>query len=199
MAQLSLGRGVLVCGAGPIGLITLAAARASGAHPIVITDLDSDRLAFARTFVPGCVTYKVNPELEPRANGRVIRELFGDLEYDSPETVLECTGVESSICTAAYSARRGGKIVVIGVGKEIINNLPFMHLSLAEIDLRFVNRYHDTWPPAIACLSGGILDLKGLVTHRIPLERASDAMRIAANPEEASIKVMVVDEVDITL
>ena len=77
--------------------------------------------------------------------------------------------------------------------------ITLIDFSSRQIDLRFVNRYHDTWPPAIACLSGGILDLKGLVTHRIPLERASDAMRIAANPEEASIKVMVVDEVDITL
>jgi L-iditol 2-dehydrogenase len=47
----------------------------------------------------------------------------------------QASRVESSVCTAAYSARRGGKVVMIGVGKDIKNNLPFMHLSPAEVFL----------------------------------------------------------------
>jgi len=134
-AELTLGRGVVVCGAGPIGLIALAAARASGAHPIVVTDLEPRRLEFAKEFVPSCMTYQVNPSLDAQGNAAGIRKLFGDEEYYAPETVLECTGVESSVCTAAYTARRGGSVVVIGVGKAIMNNLPFMHMSLAEVSL----------------------------------------------------------------
>lgn len=132
-AGLSLGRGVVVCGAGPIGLIALAAARASGAHPIVVTDVEPGRLAFAKDLVPSCVTYQVDLSKDAQENARAIRFLFGENEYVAPETVLECTGVESSVCTAAYTARRGGTVMVIGVGKTIMNNLPFMHLSLAEV------------------------------------------------------------------
>jgi L-iditol 2-dehydrogenase len=135
-AGLSLGRGAVIAGAGPIGLIALAAARASGAHPLVITDLESSRLEFAKKFVPTASTYLVNRQLDPASNAKKIRELF-DFEnvgeYGAPETVLECTGVESSVVTAAYTARRGGTVMVIGVGREIMNNLPFMHLSLAEV------------------------------------------------------------------
>ncbi|KAJ5971494.1 Polyketide synthase enoylreductase [Penicillium vulpinum] len=193
-AGLSLGRGVVVCGAGPIGLIALAAARASGAHPIVVTDLEPSRLAFAKDFVPSCITYEVDRTKDSKGNAEAIRALFGSEEYFAPETILECTGVESSVCTAAYTARRGGTVMVIGVGKAIMNNLPFMHISLAEIDLRFINRYRDTWPPAIACLSGGILDLKKLVSHVFPLERAEDALHLCADTRNGSIKVLVVDE-----
>lgn len=132
-AGLTLGRGVVVCGAGPIGLIALAAARASGAHPIVVTDLEPRRLAFAKEFVPSCMTYQVDRTKDAEGNAAAIRALFGDSEYVAPEVVLECTGVESSVCTAAYTARRGGTVMVIGVGKSIMNNLPFMHLSLAEV------------------------------------------------------------------
>ncbi|KAK9563091.1 hypothetical protein V6Z77_003456 [Aspergillus fumigatus] len=196
VARLNLGRGVVVCGAGPIGLIALAAARASGAHPIVITDVELRRLAFAKEIVPSCITYQVDLAKDAQDNALAIRALFGDSEYVAPEAVLECTGVESSVCTAAYTARRGGVVVVIGVGKATMNNLPFMHMSLAEIDLRFINRYRDTWPSAIACLSGGILDLRKLVTHVFPLERAKDALHLCADPRNGSIKVMVVDEVD---
>jgi L-iditol 2-dehydrogenase len=132
-AGLSLGRGVVVCGAGPIGLIALAAARASGAHPIVVTDLEPGRLAFAKEFVPSCITYQVDRNKDAQGNAQAIRALFGDSEYVAPETVLECTGVESSVCTAAYTTRRGGTVMVIGVGKALMNNLPFMHMSLAEV------------------------------------------------------------------
>ncbi|KAH8432389.1 NAD(P)-dependent alcohol dehydrogenase [Aspergillus melleus] len=198
-AGLTLGRGVVVCGAGPIGLIALAAARASGAHPIVVTDLEPRRLAFAKEFVPSCLTYQVDTSLDAQGNAAGIRKLFGDEEYFAPETVLECTGVESSVCTAAYTARRGGTVMVIGVGKAIMNNLPFMHLSLAEIDLRFINRYRDTWAPGVTCLSGGILDLKKLVSHVFPLEKAEEALRFSSDTRNGSIKVLVVDEVEATL
>lgn len=131
-AGLSLGRGVVICGAGPIGLITLAAARASGAYPLVITDLEASRLNFAQEFVPDCTPYLVNTALDVQENAKAIRALFGTEEYLAPDTILECTGAESSMCTAIYTVRRGGKIVAIGVGKDVMNNLPFMHLSLSE-------------------------------------------------------------------
>lgn len=175
---------VAVFGAGPIGLLTMAVARASGAHPIVISDVDEGRLQFAKSFLPECITYKVDLAASPQQNGRNVRTLFEgdgkDPEYDMPHLVLECTGVESSIATAAFTVRRGGRINVVGVSsKPNINNVPFMHLSLAEIELRFINRYHDTWPAAIRALEGGLIDpekLQGLITHTFLLEDAVQAM-----------------------
>jgi L-iditol 2-dehydrogenase len=137
---LGLGIGTVVCGAGPIGLIALAGARASGAHPLVITDLDASRLQFAKNLVPSCETVQIDPSLSVEQNAKRIRLKFmpgpggeEEDEYFAPRTVLECTGVESSVCTAAFTVRRGGTVCVIGVGKSVMNNLPFMHLSLAEV------------------------------------------------------------------
>jgi L-iditol 2-dehydrogenase len=146
---LSLGKPALICGAGPIGLIALAAARASGAYPIVITDLEPKRLAFARDFVPGCITYQVDRKLSSEENAQAVRRLYGDNEYSSPPTVLECTGVESSVVLAAHVVRRGGVVCVIGVGREIMNNLPFMHISLAEVSWRCPWRKFDA---ALLCV-----------------------------------------------
>lgn len=212
IANLVLGQGVVICGAGPIGLIALAAARASGAHPIVITDLEPKRLEFAKQFVPSCRPYLVDRTVSSENNAANVRKLFGDSEYVAPETILECTGVEGSIVTACYTVRRGGSVVVIGVGKSIMNNLPFMHISLAEvradiplmntyadktqISLRFINRYRDTWPRGISALSGGVIDLKPLVTHTFSLENAVDAMSLCSDPSKGSIKVQIVDDAD---
>ncbi|OQU97497.1 hypothetical protein CLAIMM_03422 [Cladophialophora immunda] len=211
--SIGIGQPVLVCGAGPIGLIALAAARASGAWPLVITDVEESRLDFAREFVPGCQTYRVEISKSPLQASEEIRLLFGcagsrdlekgipdDHEYQAPTTVLECTGVESSVVTAAYSCRRAGVVMVVGVGRSIMNNLPFMHLSLAEIQLKFINRYSDTWPAGINALTNGqVLNLDALVTHTFPLEEAVEAMKVCADPTKRSIKVQIVDNQEIVL
>ena len=132
--SIKIGRGVAVCGAGPIGLIALAAARAQGAHPLVVTDVEPRRLAFAREFVPGCATYLVDRAKDAEGNARAIRELFGGGDDASaPPVVLECTGVESSVCTACYVARVKGTVMVIGIGPATITNLPFMHMNTGEV------------------------------------------------------------------
>ena len=71
-------------------------------------------------------------------------------------------------------------------------------VCLLQIDLKFINRYRDTWPPAITCLSRGILDLKKLVTHVFPLEKSVDALQLCSDPRNGSIKTLVVDEADLT-
>lgn len=43
-AGITFGHQVLVCGAGPIGLVTMFAARAMGATKIVVTDINDQRL-----------------------------------------------------------------------------------------------------------------------------------------------------------
>ncbi|KAG9571095.1 MFS general substrate transporter, partial [Aureobasidium melanogenum] len=197
-AKLTLGRGAVICGAGPIGLIALLAARASGACPLVITDLESSRLTSAKGLVPECQTYQLQRNSSAETEAENIRSLYDDdSEYECPETVLECTGAESSIITAAFAVRRGGTVLVIGLGRPIVNNIPFMHLSLAEIDIKFVNRYTDTWPAGIAALKAGLIDMESLVTHVFPLDGAVDAMHICADLNQGSIKVQIVDDIGI--
>ncbi|BCS23468.1 uncharacterized protein APUU_31692A [Aspergillus puulaauensis] len=46
----------------------------------------------------------------------------------------------------------------------------------------------------MSCLSGGIFDMKKLVSHVFPLEKAQDALYVSADASNGSIKVVVVDE-----
>lgn len=86
----------------------------------------------------------------------------------------------------------GGAVFVIGVGKDF-QNIPFMHLSSKEIDLRFQYRYHDTYPKAISLVTEGLIDLKPLVTHRFKLEEGVEAFTVASDPSAKAIKVQIVD------
>jgi len=138
-SPLRLGQSALICGAGPIGLIALAAAKASGAFPLVITDVDASRLAFAKLFIPECETFLIPMKGLPEDHAAGIRTLFVEtLSSEEPSVVYECTGVQSSVHTAIFACRRAGEVCIIGVGKDIMDGLPFMHLSLGEVGSHFL-------------------------------------------------------------
>lgn len=89
---------VVICGAGPIGLVTLLAASAAGAEPIVITDIDQNRLTKAKELVPRVRPVTVSKEESSQALGqRIVQELGQEAKL-----VLECTGVESSVHAGIY-------------------------------------------------------------------------------------------------
>ena len=186
-AGVGLGDPVVVCGAGPIGLVTLLCCRAAGAAPLVVTDIDEGQLQFAKELVPGVRACKVDVSCTPQDVAKAVIELMDKIE---PSVVMECTGIESSIASAIEVAKFGGKVFTIGVGKNAIN-IPFMRLSTREIDLQFQYRYANTWPRAIRLVQEGIINLKPLVTHRYQLENAVEAFHTAANPRSGAIKVQV--------
>ncbi|KAL8930420.1 MAG: hypothetical protein Q9208_000604 [Pyrenodesmia sp. 3 TL-2023] len=189
-ANIALGDPVLICGAGPIGLMTLLCCAAAGAEPIVITDIDQNRLNMAKKICPRVRTYKVEPGVSMEDAGAHISELAGG----PLATALECSGVESSIAAAIYSVKFGGKVFVIGVGKPDMQ-IPFMRLSTQEIDLQFQYRYANTWPRAIRLVQNGVIDMKDLVSHRFSLEDAVKAFETtAASAKTGAIKVLIQSE-----
>ncbi|KDN47151.1 putative xylitol dehydrogenase [Tilletiaria anomala UBC 951] len=196
-ADIRLGHPVLITGAGPIGVVQLLCAKAAGASPIVITDLQQDRLDFARKLVADVETYKVDVNKTPRDAAREIVALFtkaaGGVEELMPSIAMECTGVESSISTCAFSVAPGGRIMVIGVGKPKIS-IDFMHISTNEQTLLFLFRYRDTWPKAIRLVASGVINVKQIVTSTFPLEKAKEAVEHAADRTKFSVKTIIVDD-----
>ncbi|KAA6415154.1 MAG: L-arabinitol 4-dehydrogenase [Lasallia pustulata] len=187
-----LGDAVLICGAGPIGLVTLLCCAAAGAEPIVITDIDEGRLKFAKSLVSRVRTYKVERGVGEEEAAEQIVKLAGM----RLAVAMECTGVESSIAAAIWSMKFGGKVFVIGVGRSEMK-MPFMRLSTMEVDLQFQYRYSNTWPRAIRLVESGVLDLSRLTTHRFDIEDAVKAFETAADPKTGAIKVMIQNEVDV--
>jgi L-iditol 2-dehydrogenase len=93
-----LGDPVVICGAGPIGLVTLLAANAAGANPIAITDLDANRLATAEKLIPRVKTVQIQKEESSKDVSERIKAALGC----EAKLAFECTGVESSVQSAIY-------------------------------------------------------------------------------------------------
>ena len=186
-AGVRLGDPVVICGAGPIGLITLLCCQAAGACPLLITDIDEGRLKFAKDLVPSVKTYQVpiTKSAEECAAGMV-----ETMDGIRPAIAIECTGVESSVASAIWSVKFGGKVFIIGVGKDEIK-VPFMRLSTEEIDLQYQYRYANTWPRAIRLVQSGVINMDKLVTHRFNISDAVKAFETAADPKTGAIKVQI--------
>jgi L-iditol 2-dehydrogenase len=128
-AGVALGDSVLVCGAGPIGLMAMLCCESAGASPLVITDIDEGRLKFAQQLCPRVKTHLVTREQTPEMLAAAMEKLC---EGEKPQVAIECTGVASSVAGAIYSCKFGGKVFVIGVGRDVID-IPFMRLSTQEV------------------------------------------------------------------
>ncbi|THZ25141.1 GroES-like protein [Aureobasidium pullulans] len=166
-SMLRLGDPIVICGAGPIGLVTLLATHAA------------NRLATAKKLIPRVNTVKIVVGETPKDSAARIKEALG---FEA-KIVFECTGVESSVQSAIYSCTFGGLVFVIGCGKDFQIHAILIHY-----------RYKDTYPKAIGLVAAGLLDLKPLVTHRYTLEQGEDAFKTASDPKAKAIKVQILDE-----
>lgn len=174
-----LGQTVFVAGAGPIGLLTMLVAKSCGAREVIITDVDSDRLQVAK---------------EMGADKTVVTHSEGDpkitVQGITADVCLDATGVESAIKTCVYAAKRGGVVVLIGMGKPEVS-IPVLEASVRELDIRGVFRYCNTYPAALDLVATGKVNLKRLVTHRFKMMDAEDAFQVAHDRSSKAIKVVI--------
>lgn len=90
--NISPGHHVLVCGAGPVGLMAMLCAKAFGAAKVCITDLDQSKLDLAKKMGADQV-FQIDPKtFNEKEFAKKLEKDFGH----SPERCIECTGVESS-------------------------------------------------------------------------------------------------------
>ena len=149
-AGLRLGDPLVICGAGPIGLVSLLAAHAAGAAPLVITDLDENRLEMAKRLVPRVRTVKVASGVGPEGVAEDIKKALGQ----EAGLVLECTGVESSIHSAIYVSRSKSKESLVSIADTLSRPLALAVLCSSLAWERASRPFHSCMPRSARSTSG---------------------------------------------
>lgn len=178
--------GVLIMGAGPIGLVTLLAARAFGAPRVVIVDVDEHRLSVARSLgADAAVRVSARAEDVGEEVERIRAAMGGDIDVS-----LDCAGFSKTVATALEATRGGGKVCLVGMGHNEMT-VPLTSAAIREVDVVGIFRYKDTWPLCIEFLRSGKIDVKPLITHRFGFsqEDVEAAFEVSARGRDA-IKVM---------
>jgi threonine 3-dehydrogenase len=180
------GRSVLVSGCGPIGLMAIPVARVAGARLVIATDPNEQRLALARQMGADVV-------LNPRRD-EVVAQLRELTEGDGVDVVLEMSGAPMAIQTALEALRPGGQVAALGLTSEPIrldwNDL--VVIKGATVQGIYGRKIWDTWHRMRALLQTGAVDLRPLITHRLPLEAYEEAFRLLMNPgDEVVAKIIL--------
>lgn len=172
------GKRVLVSGCGPIGCLTIMAARFAGAQEIVASDVVAAPLALAgRIGADIAVNAADGPGL---AEYRRDKGCF--------DVTFECSGNPRALAEAVEVTRPRGTIVLVGLGGDV--PLPMNTVVAKELQLQGTFRFDAEFAWAAELIARRRIDVRPLVTATLPLDRAREAFDLAAD-RSRSMKVQL--------
>jgi L-iditol 2-dehydrogenase len=181
LGHIPLGGSVAVIGCGPIGLLLIQVARAAGAARI----LAADPLAHRRLAASARGADEV---LDPTDDGYASR--LADFTADrGVDIAFEVAGTDPAIAAAMHAVRPGGRVVLAGIPSTETSSFPANVARRKGLTIALVRRMKEVYPRATAMVLTGLVDVRGLVSHRFPLAKAQDAF--AAGVARQGLKVIV--------
>jgi threonine 3-dehydrogenase len=176
------GRSVAVLGCGPVGLFTVAIARASGAAVVLASDLRSFRLRLAERMGASAVV-SVEEASDAAAWFLERNEGYG------LDVVFEMSGSPRAIQDAFRIARSGGRVILFGIpGRpveiDVAEQLIFKNLDVLAVSGR---RIFATWYKTRWLLESGVVDLRPLITHEVDLDGFEGAVAVLEEGEASKI------------
>jgi len=184
---LAVGAGdiVVILGAGPVGMDVLACARASGTY-IIISDVMKNRLEIARTMGADRVVCTAEEDL-----AKVVSEATSGRGADVVVETVGSTTAET-VYQAVELTRPRGTIIIMGTNAENRSEFPvttFKEKEMTMIGSRGIP--FDALERALILLGQERVNLKPVITHRFPLEKINEAMRIAEHEKDKALKILI--------
>ena len=179
MAGVTSGSRVAVVGAGSMGLLEIQVAQALGAAEIVVLEPRGDRRAIARRL--GGIT--------PDGTGAdAVRDAFGG---ELADHVFVCTHHHGAIAESLNMAGPAGVVQLFAPtepGDPIALDLGAVFFREVTLQSTYSAGPSDT-RDALRMLTDGVIDPGSVISHRVSLEHADEAYRLAASGE--AMKVVV--------
>lgn len=176
-----LAKTVLVTGCGPIGLFALAIARAAGAARIFATDINPGRLELARTM-------GATDPLDSR--GDVVATILRLTDGGGVDVLLEMSGNPVAINQGFGALRPGGYAALLGLpgkpinGFDLANHVVFKGATIYGVSGR---KMYETWYQTRALISGGQVDIRPVISHRLPLGQFEQAFAMMIDGDAAKV------------
>lgn len=174
---------VLVIGQGPIGLILSGLAKRAGTR-VITSDLYPARLTIAKTF-------GLNQTIDASKTdaGQVVR---GMTEGRGADAVILAVGGSALIRPAMDAARPGGRVLLfaqttrgeatIDPAAVCVDEKTLLGSYSASVELQ---------EESVQFVMNREMDLERLISHRFPLDRSLEALKLAAHPQPDSMKIVI--------
>lgn len=169
-----VGKRVLITGSGPIGTLSLIAARAAGATEIVVTDLVDAALEYALK-IGADNTINIGKDSDGLKQYQAGKGYF--------DVLFECSGAAPALASGIAATRPRGVVMQLGLGGDMM--VPVQALTAKELDLRGSFRFHEEFATAVQMMQLGQIDVKPLISHTFALEQATEAFEVAGDRNKA--------------
>ena len=179
---------LVVVGCGPIGLLAVAAAKASGTGRIVAMDLSARRLDLARSIGADVLIDPRDPDAQA--------QLLASVAAGGADAAIDSSGTEAGIATALAAVKPGGNMVLAGLPSGKVSLDLSRHVILREVTLRGIygRRLQSTWRETIAMLPALLPALDRIVTHEYSLAQYDEAFAMATSGEAGKVQFVVIPD-----
>jgi len=185
LSKIGMGDVVVVIGAGPLGCIHMQLARAKGAIKVILVELSPKRIQFAKeTISPDVI---INPSQEDAA-----KRIKEETEGRGADKVIVACGNGRAQEESLHMVRARGIVNFFG---GLPKDKPFIKFNsnLVHYGEFYVVGTHGSAPRhnklALNLISQGKIRVKRLITHRLPLEKLREGLRLAENSK--AMKVLI--------
>lgn len=177
------GETVVVIGQGPIGIILSTLAKRAGAN-VITSDLYEQRLTISKDFG---LDNAINA-----SHSDVVAEARKRTEGRGADAAILAVGSNSLIRTAMDVVRPGGRVLLFAQTQH--GDAVFDPAAVCVDEKTLIGSYSasiDLQPESVRFVMGQEMALERLISHRFPLTEAVEALRLAADPQPGSMKIVI--------
>ncbi|MBU2700856.1 L-gulonate 5-dehydrogenase [Sporomusaceae bacterium BoRhaA] len=167
---------VLICGAGPIGLIILQAVKMIGAR-VAIMDIVETRLKWAKEMGADLV---INAKTSDLA-----KEMMAFTNNEGASLIYEATGNIEILETCIHNiASAAGRVVVLGFSTEVVK-IPQVDIMSRELEIIGTRLNNNKFPQVIEWFTKRLVQPAKILTHTFSFEETQKAFELAGtNPQD---------------
>ncbi|MDR1234481.1 MAG: NAD(P)-dependent alcohol dehydrogenase [Mycoplasmataceae bacterium] len=183
VGKVKLGDTVAIFGAGCIGLVTALACKARGASNIIVIDVINNRLQKA-------LEIGANHVLNSK-DVNVKNEIMKFTNQRGVDVVIDCAGFQESINTGVELIKRGGRIVMVGLGTLQPMTFDFVKFAANVGQMLSIFRSKNAYPIAINALQNKQIDLSKIITHEYDFKNLPEAFETTINKKDEVTKIVI--------
>jgi L-iditol 2-dehydrogenase len=183
LAHLKPGETVAILGLGPIGLLTAQVAKVAGAGAVLGTDLLKYR-------VDGSTRYGVDTAIDV-SKSDTVTAVMDATSGRGVDVAIDCARSTDTPDLACRIVRPAGRCVFTGISGEEYGRIPVDIARRKELTVTWCRRFRFNFPTAIEMVAAGRIDVKSLITHSFPLEKALDAFELVSRSADNVLKASV--------
>ncbi|MDQ3910922.1 MAG: alcohol dehydrogenase catalytic domain-containing protein [Actinomycetota bacterium] len=176
---------VVVVGAGTIGLLAVGLFSLYSPENLIV--IDRHGLQRSPALAMGATHYLIEGKDDVL---ETVQNVSGGRGAD---VSFEAGGHPSAVQTAVAATARRGKVVLEGIsGTDSLEPIDLDQIVLGDLRIEGVFAYPSrVFAQALKMIDSGLLDVKPLITHRLPLAEADHAFELLKDTREPTIKVLL--------